>query len=119
MKPVLTFLICIFVSSFAHAKVVKLTLRKSTPVYKTASFDSEIVAQLKRGDKIYGTQRPKPSGFGYFHKVRIKKGVYGYIPDTAVKGFKKKGKLSKKDKSKKKSQKSVKNLVAEFPAEQV
>jgi hypothetical protein len=99
----------IFFSNFAHAKVVKLTLRKSTPVYAKATFDSPIIANLKRGDKIYGTKRPKPSGFGYFHKVRVKKGVYGYIPDTSVEGFKKKGKLANKDKRKKKVSKKRKS----------
>lgn len=102
-------LLSLFISGASHAKVVKLTLRKSTPVYKSATFDSAVIAQLKRGDKVYGTARPRPSGFGYFHKIRIKKGVYGYIPDTAVEGFSKKGKLSKKDKSKKKISKKRKN----------
>ena len=93
---VITFLFLF--SGLAQAKVVKLKLRKSTPVYKTASFDAPVIATLKRGTVIYGTRRPRPSGFGYFHKVRVKKGVYGYIPDTAVEGFKKKGKLSKNQK---------------------
>jgi len=111
MKAVfLLFMSTFFVCSFAQAKVVKLKLRKSTPVYKTASFDAPVIAKLKRGQRIYGTHKPRPSGFGYFHKVRVKKGVYGFIPDTAVVGFKKKGKLAKKKiKSKKKISKKSKS----------
>jgi len=107
----LFFTILFLICSSAQAKVVKLKLRKSTPVYKTASFDAPVIAKLKRGQRIYGTHRPKASGFGYFHKVRVKKGVYGFIPDTAVEGFKKKGKLTKKKvKSKKKISKKSKSF---------
>ena len=106
MKTVFLFLTTVFLSgSFAHAKVVKLKLRKATPVYKTASFDAPVVADFTGDETVYGTLRPKASGFGFFHKVRIKKGVYGYIPDTVVKGFKKKGGFSKNELKKRRQKK--------------
>jgi len=86
-------LLLLFSLNCAQAKVVKLKIRMTTPVYKSASFDAKVIGKLKRGAVVYGTDKPRPSGFGYFHKVRLRKKVYGYIPDTAVEGFKKKGKL--------------------------
>ena len=92
----------LFSSSLASAKVVVLKLRKASPVYKEASFDSRVMVTLKKGFRIYGIEKPRAAkdGFGLFHKVRLKKKIYGYIPDTAVEGFKKRGKLSKKSKLK-------------------
>ncbi len=83
-------------------KATVLVIRKSkAPIYKKASFDSRILAYAPKGKKLYGTKKARPGveGFGLFHKVRIKKGLYGYILDTDVVGFKKR--FKKKSKVKK------------------
>lgn len=58
-------------------------------VYKKPSFDSRVLIVLGKGKKLYGTRKTRAGidGLGLFHKVRLKKGVYGYILDTDIKGF--------------------------------
>ena len=93
------FISLLFSSSIASAKVVVLKLRTASPVYKKPSFDSKVMVNLKKGFRIYGLDTPVTlkGGFGLFYKVRLKKKIYGYIPDTAIEGFKKRGKLSLKE----------------------
>lgn len=76
----------------AESRIGVLEIRKRrVPVYKKASFDSRIIAYAKKGKKLYGTKKTRPGieGFGLFHKVKLRKGLFGFILDTDVVGFKK------------------------------
>lgn len=55
-------------------------------VYQVANFDSPVLAYLDREQKIFMSKKLYPGigGLGAFYKVRLKKGVYGYIVDTDV-----------------------------------
>ncbi len=73
-------------------------LQISTPnaeAYDEPSFDARVIIRLKRGQKLYGLKRKisGTDGLGLFYKVRLKKGVYAYILDTSVKGFRPRAEL--------------------------
>lgn len=85
-----------------NSKVRVLELSKSSYVYKKPNFDSKVLLKLSSGKRILGSKvtYEGEDGFGLFHKVRLKKGVYGYIVDTSVVGFEPTGILKKKQKKK-------------------
>lgn len=75
-------------ASKAAREIVKLEVIKSSiRVYQKPNFDSPVIYQLQRKKKVYGTRRllEGQNGLGLFHKVRLRKGVYGYVLDTDVK----------------------------------
>ncbi len=53
-------------------------------VYEVANFDSPVLEYMDRGKKVRISKKIYPGigGLGAFYKIRIKKGVYGYIADT-------------------------------------
>ena len=67
----------------AQIGVVKYS---GTAVYEDRSFDAPVMTYLEAQKKvIISRQKYKGYGdFGLFYKVRIKKGVYGYVADTDV-----------------------------------
>ena len=75
-------------------------MSKQANVYKSPSFDAKVLVRLKEGRKVLGTKKTVAGtdGFGLFHKVRLRKGLYGYILDTSVKGFKPEGIFNKRKK---------------------
>lgn len=104
IKLWMVFLIVGVVVNFSYrpsraAGIVKLTVIKpSATVYKTADFDAEILYVLPQKRQVYGTSRTfvGQSGLGLFHKIRLKKGVHGFVLDTDVKNISADGKSSKK-----------------------
>lgn len=82
--------------SQAQSKVKVFEISKSkAPVYRKPSFDAAVIIRLKKGQKLYGSDKEieGSDGFGIFYKVRLKKGLYGYVLDTSTKGFTPKGRL--------------------------
>ena len=69
-------------------------------VYESPNFDAKILLRLDEGRKVVGTKKTfaGTDGFGLFHKVRVKKGVYGYVLDTNIKGFEPGGIFNKRKK---------------------
>jgi hypothetical protein len=61
-------------------------------VYEVANFDSPVLQYMDRGKKVKISKKIYPGigGLGAFYKIRIKKGVYGYIADTDAKVSRKK-----------------------------
>ena len=55
-------------------------------VYQKPSFDSPVISYLELDQKVRVSTRRYEGigGFGLFFKVRVKKGLIGYIPDTDV-----------------------------------
>ncbi len=88
---------------FAQAKTFAVEIVKpSVQAYAKPSFDARVIVSLKRGQKLYALKKKFVGldGFGLFYKVRLKKGVYAYILDTSIRGFKKSGKSVKKKRKK-------------------
>jgi hypothetical protein len=69
--------------------IIVLEMAKTTNVYKSPNFDAKVLLRLESGRKVMGTRKTVQGtdGFGLFHKVRLRKGVYGYIVDTDIEGF--------------------------------
>lgn len=70
-----------------QSRIVKLIVTKPlAPVYAEPNFDAKIIYQLKSKQAVYGTRKllEGQGGLGFFHKVRLKKGVHGYVLDTDV-----------------------------------
>lgn len=94
----LTFIFLVFfipLISFAQApkkKVVKDSGQKAivtvdgAAVYESANFDSPVMDYLDRGKSILVSKKvyPGAGGLGAFHKMRIRKGVFGYITDVDI-----------------------------------
>ena len=55
-------------------------------VYRAQNFDAPVMEYLDRGKKIRISKKVYPGigGLGTFYKVRLRKGVYGYITDTDI-----------------------------------
>lgn len=55
-------------------------------VYQAQNFDAPVMEYLDRGKKIKISKKVYPGigGLGTFYKIRIKKGVYGYITDVDI-----------------------------------
>lgn len=90
LAVIIFFLPPLLAQAGARTKVSILQISKEqTPAYAEASFDARIIVSLKKGQKLYGIKKKVSGidGLGLFHKVRLKKGVYAYVLDTAVKGF--------------------------------
>lgn len=97
MLHILFTFIFLFFSFSTYAKVRVVEIEKhGAAVYKKPSFDARVIIQLKRGQKLYSSDKKIQGldGMGLFYKVRLKKGIYGYVLDTALKGFVPKGPLS-------------------------
>ena len=75
-------------------------MSKTARVYKRPNFDAEVIANLSPGKKLLGSVKnyEGTDGLGLFHKVRLKKGHYGYVLDTDIVGFKPRGLFSPKKK---------------------
>ncbi|MGH1469068.1 MAG: SH3 domain-containing protein [Bdellovibrionales bacterium] len=89
--------------AFAQSKTTTVEISKSNvQVYKKPSFDADVIVALKKGQKLYALKKKivGEDGFGLFYKVRLKKGVHGYILDTSVRGFKAKTRSVKKKQKK-------------------
>jgi len=89
--------------SVARKNTKVFVLSKSAKVYKQPNFDSRVIANFKKGSKVLGTinKTSGTDGFGLFHKIRLKKGIYGYIIDTSIDGFRADGLFNKSQKKKK------------------
>ncbi len=73
-----------------YASVVKLVVVKPVAVvYERPDFDSPVIYQLPAKKQVYGTRKTivGEAGLGLFHKIRLRKGVYGYILDTEVRSL--------------------------------
>lgn len=67
--------------------VVRLVVIKpSATVYSKADFDSDVLIVLPARRQVYGTAKTitGAAGLGLFHKIRLKKGLYGFVLDTDV-----------------------------------
>lgn len=62
-------------------------------VYEVANFDSPVLEYMDQGKKIQISKKIYPGigGLGAFYKVRLRKGVFGFITDTDVTLVDKKG----------------------------
>lgn len=99
-RYLLFFILSFSCIDLAFSKVVIHQIAKSdTPIYKEASFDSKVMIRVKRGQKLYGLDKTVEGkdGFGLFYKVKLKKGIYGYVLDTDLVGFKPDGVFSQKE----------------------
>lgn len=82
---------CVFLSFFflllpfesqAQAKAATAQIVGEFPyVYKEASFDSEIVAELVQGDQFTVSQAKR----GPFHRILLQPGLQGWISDSEIK----------------------------------
>ena len=77
-----------------------LEVSRVTNVYQRPNFDAKVIIRLESGRKIVGAIKTTQGtdGFGLFHRVKLKKGFYGYIVDTDIKGFKPSGIFSRQEK---------------------
>ena len=91
-------------SSKRNKSIKVFVFSKSAIVHGRPNFDSEVIAKFSKGSKILGAVKKTAGtdGFGLFHKVRLKKGVYGYVIDTSFAGFKADGLFNKPQKTKRK-----------------
>ena len=96
------FLILSFgLSSLAKGAKVKaqvaVVVNQGAAVYAEAHFDAQVMATLKAGKKVFISRKV----YGPFYKIRVRRGVWGYVSDIDVRplGKKKKSKqrYSKKD----------------------
>ncbi len=73
-------------------------LKNESPVYEAPNFDAPVKVFLSKGKKIrYLPKRYKgPGGFGFFYKITLRRGEYGYIVEDDID-------ISKAKTSKKKS----------------
>ena len=55
-------------------------------VYQAQNFDAPVMEYLDRGSKVKISQRVYPGigGLGTFYKIRLRKGVFGYITDVDI-----------------------------------
>jgi hypothetical protein len=60
-------------------------------VYEVANFDSPVIEYMDQGKKIKISKKVYPGigGLGSFYKVKLNKGVFGYIADTDVEAIRK------------------------------
>ena len=65
---------------FAHAAQQAIVSIDGAMVYKDASFDSPVIAYLKKGKQV----RVSSKGFGPFYRIMIGNEQYGYISDIDV-----------------------------------
>jgi hypothetical protein len=69
----------LFISASAWAEAAKGRVRSDgAVVYKAASFDSEVLANLAPGSIYYISDRLFN---GAFYRIMVKKNVFGYVPD--------------------------------------
>lgn len=65
----------------AFAQAVKATIIGETPyVYEKPDFDSKILAEVEPG-KVFDVSKSKKNGF---HKIRVRPGMVGWIPDSEI-----------------------------------
>ncbi|OFZ12783.1 MAG: hypothetical protein A2Z20_07000 [Bdellovibrionales bacterium RBG_16_40_8] len=66
-------------------------------IYEAPNFDAPVVEYMDSGKKVKISKKiyQSNSGLGSFYKIRIRKGVFGYVTDTDVKIAGLKGKDSK------------------------
>lgn len=65
----------------AYSQVDQATVVGESPyVYKNPDFDSAVLAELQQGE-VFTVSKSKKNGF---HKIRVKKGFVGWIPDSEI-----------------------------------
>ncbi|RME17867.1 MAG: SH3 domain-containing protein [Bdellovibrio sp.] len=72
-----------------------IVITDGAAVYKQPSFDAPILDYFEMNKKIRIKKKMVPGigGLGSFYRVRLKKGVYGYITDVDIKILSPKGKV--------------------------
>ncbi len=88
MKPFIAFGVCAaFLLNGERARAVPASVvSDGAAVYEKPDFDSKVIDFLNYGTKVNVSKKAFSGvgGMGLFHKVRVKSGKIGFIPDTDI-----------------------------------